>query len=145
MSDFEPKPRATLWLFIILVLVVFAGTVMYFNRNNPDLAKEEQAFSIQPTTTRPTRVYVVSYGLGVFSPTNIRIHVGDSVKFENDSDKPVHLVSDSINNVPDLADFDSINNIQPKDVFSYTFDRSGIFGYHNITNPSEEGTVIVRP
>ncbi|MDO8676526.1 MAG: hypothetical protein Q7K16_02650 [Candidatus Azambacteria bacterium] len=144
MTDSDFKPKGAMWLFIILALMGFAAAVMYFSRNNPMLANNSQAVSGYQANARQPRTYTVFYGLGVFSPTNIRIHVGDSVRFQNDGNVPMRVVSDSTNNIPDLAGFDSVGEIPPKSVFTFTFGQAGIFGYHNVKNPSEEGTVIVR-
>src|SRR3989338_6965133 len=131
MTDPNFKPKGAMWLFIILVLSGFAWAVLYFGRNNPLLANNGQAVSSRQTNARQQRTYTVFYGLGVFSPTNIRIHVGDSVRFQNDSDSAMHVISDSTNDALDLAGFDSVGEIPPDSVFAYTFSQSGIFGYHN--------------
>ncbi len=145
MESDESKPNGAIWLFIVLVLIGFAAATMYFGRDNKDLAAAVQPSVNRPASTRQPRLYTVYYGLGVFSPTNIRIHVGDSVKFQNDSNMPIRIVSDRVSGVPELAGFDSVNDIPPKDSYTFTFTESGIFGYHNGKNPSDEGTVIVRP
>ena len=145
MINPDLKPKGALWLFIILVLMGFAWSVLYFGRKNPELTNNGQVFSGRLANARQPRTYTVFYGLGVFSPTNIRIHVGDSVRFQNDSNASMHVVSDSTNSALDLAGFDSIGEVPPKSVFTYTFSQAGIFGYHNAKNPNEEGTVIVRP
>jgi hypothetical protein len=145
MGSEELKPSGTIWLFIILVLVSFAAAAMYFERGNKDLSGTIRPSINRPTPTRQPRLYTVYYSLGVFSPTNIRIHVGDSVRFQNDGNLPIHIVSDRSGGVPELAGFDSINDIPPKGSFTFTFIKSGTFGYHNGKNPNEEGTVIVRP
>jgi plastocyanin len=141
----EQKQTGVIWLLVILVLAGFAVAVMRFGRGNQELAAANQSSAVRPIPTRQVRVYTVYYGLGVFSPTNIRIHVGDSVKFQNDSGSPIRVVSDSTDGRPDLAGFDSVGDIPPKSAFTYTFSRTGIFGYHNAKNLTEEGTVIVRP
>ncbi len=145
MESDESKPSSILWLFIILILAGFAAVTMYFGKSNEDLAAVVQPSVSRPTPARQPRLYTVYYGLGVFSPTNIRIHVGDSVKFQNDSNVPIRIVSDRSGSVPELSGLDSVNDIPSKDSFTFTFTESGTFGYHNGRNPSEEGTVIVRP
>ena len=144
MTEKDFKPSGAIWLFIILVLAVFAGSIIYFKRNNPAPVISNQALSSYPANIRQPRTYTVFYGLGVFSPTNLRIHVGDSVRFQNDSNNPMHVISDSNNGVIDLAGFDSASDVPPKSVFIYTFSQTGIFDYHNVHNDAEEGTVIVR-
>ena len=145
MSDSNFQPKGVLWLFIILVLVIFTAAVMYFSRKSPELANNGQVLSGRLTNARQPRTYTIFYGLGVFSPTNIRIHVGDSVRFQNDSNAPMRIISDSTNGIPDLVGFDSVGEIPLGSIFTYTFSQDGIFGYHNARNPAEEGTVIVRP
>jgi plastocyanin len=141
----EQKWTGLLWLLIILVLIGFAAATMYFGRDNKDLAAAVQPSVNRLTPTRQPRLYTVYYGLGVFSPTNIRIHVGDSVKFQNDSDTPIRIVSDRSGGVPELSGFDSVNDIPSKDSFTFAFTEAGTFRYHNGKNPNDEGTVIVRP
>ena len=145
MESNESKPNGTIWLFIILVLIGFAAAAMYFERGSQGLVANIESPASHPTPARQARIYTVFYGLGVFSPTNIRIHVGDSVKFQNDSDFSIRVVSDRVNGVPELAGFDSVGDVPSKSAFTFTFSEAGIFGYHNAKNPSEEGTVIVRP
>ncbi len=137
--------RGTTWIFIILVLIVFAVAVTYFGRNNPELKITPNPNTAFVTPSRPARVYTVFYQLNIFSPTNLRIHVGDSVKFQNNGNEPIHVASDSVNGVPLLVGFDSVGDVQPNGAFTYTFTTAGIFGYHNADNPDETGTVIVRP
>lgn len=136
--------RVTIWLLIILVLIVFAAAVTYFSRNNPELKAGLNPIPT-PTPTRIARVYTIFYQLGIFSPTNLRIHVGDSVKFQNDGKESIHVISDSSGGTLDLPGFDSVGDIQPNGAFTYTFIEAGIFGYHNVKNTDETGTVIVRP
>ncbi|MEK7151535.1 MAG: hypothetical protein AAB784_02395 [Patescibacteria group bacterium] len=144
MATSESQPRGTIWFIIVLALLVFALSIMYFGNKNHILVDDDRIFP-RPTVSRQPRVYTVFYGLGVFSPTNIRIHVGDSVRFQNDSKSLIRIVSDITNGIPDLAGFDSVGNIPPDGIFTYTFNSVGIFGYHNALKPLEEGTLIVKP
>lgn len=140
----DKSPKAFLWLLIILVLIGFAVAATYLGRESRELAKTLPAVNGN-SSPKQARVYTVYYDFGVFSPTNIRVHVGDSVKFQNDSKNPVRIYSDVINGTPTLPGFDSSGDVPPGSAFSFTFTKEGIFGYYNVKNPSEEGTVIVRP
>jgi plastocyanin len=139
------RDRGTTWIFIILVLIVFAVAVTYFSRNNPDLKAVPEQSAVIVTPSRVPRMYTVYYQLNIFSPTNLRIHAGDSVRFQNNGNQPIRVVSDSVRGVPLLAGFDSIGDIQPNGAFTYTFAGAGIFGYHNARNIEETGSVIVKP
>lgn len=143
MASEELQPEGRLWLLVILVLLVFGGALVYFTRQNPEITDyNAQARLSQPAESRPARVYTVYYNAGVFSPTNLRIHKGDSVKFQNDGDQPVHIVADDL---ADLVGLDSIGDVPPRSSFAYTFTKTGTFGYNNSRNKAERGTVIVRP
>ena len=144
-EDSELEPEGRLWLLVILVLLIFAASLIYFSRNNLEWANLNQVKISNPNSSRSARLYTIFYNSGVFSPTNIRIHVGDSVKFQNDNDQPIHIQSDETNGIADLIGFDSVGDIPSMGSFTYTFTIAGIFGYHNKYNKNERGTVIVRP
>lgn len=142
----DVEPKVGLWLLIILVLLVFAFALIYFSRGNGQLAEYDQALiNNRPPAARQPRTYTVFYNTGVFSPTNLRVHVGDTVRFQNDGNKPTRVVSDENNGVPELPGFDSLNIIQPNGSFSFTFTKAGTFGYHDALDKGTRGTVIVRP
>lgn len=132
------------WLIIALLLLGLALAVTYFGKGSSQPATDNSVLSSR-VNVRPAREYVVFYKAGVFGPTNIRIHVGDSVRFENDSVAGIRIVSDGVSGKLDLPGFDSKTNIQANDGFTFKFPKVGIFGYHNMNNPDEGGSVIVRP
>jgi len=142
MEEKDYKPEGKLWFLVIFMALIFAGALLYFGKNQ-DLTNNLSVIN-GAGNSRQARVYTVYYNIGVFSPTNIRIHVGDSVKFQNDSPDDLHVVSDYTGDIPDIAGFDSIGGIPSGSVFAYTFTKAGSFGYHNDLNKTERGMVIVR-
>ena len=154
MTDFEPqlvvrkqKKLPTIdgpglfWMLIILTLILFGLAVIM-------LGGSENLSTDFPTPTEPvsteiksSRIYTVSYKSGVFSPTNLRIHAGDTVRFKNESIFPIRVVSG-----PDssLVGLDSVGDVPQGSYFSFTFAAKGIFDYHNYKNSKEIGTIIVR-
>jgi plastocyanin len=140
-EDYQPNGK--IWFLVILVSMIFAGSLYYFGKIEG--IDSYQAVVTNGANTRQARIYTVYYNVGVFSPTNIRIHAGDSVKFQNDSSEYLHVTSDVNNGILDLIGFDSIGNIPPKGIFAFTFTEAGSFGYHNELNKTERGMVIVRP
>ncbi len=144
MHPDEDHPKVGLWLMIIIVLAVLAVAVLYFGDKNSAFKNAElNPANIQ--STRPERLYNVDYLSGVFSPTNLRIHTGDSVRFQNKSSNVIHLAADASDGATELIGFNSLTDIQPDGVFAFTFTKVGIFGYSNDLNQSEKGTIIVRP
>lgn len=137
----EESNQHYLWFLIIIILFLFAGTVFIFNKNKPanSLAnlKEEKI-------NYGSKVYTVFYTKEVFSPTNLQINVGDTVRFKNDSLFSVRIVSDPHPLHNDLPGFDSVSEIPSQGIFSFTFTKRGIFGYHNEKKPDQAGTIIVK-
>ena len=145
MPEENLQPKGTILLMIILCLLLFAFSIVYFGGRNGDSGSITTSPTVTSTLGRQPRVYSVLYGLWIFSPTNIRIHVGDSVKFQNDSRGSLLIVSDSTKDIADWIDFNNSRELSPGEYFTYTFNSQGIFGYYNKNKPLEEGTVIVRP
>ncbi len=79
------------WLLIALVLLSLAVAVSYFHGQG----SVSPVISVSKSPRQPLE-YSVFYRAGVFGPTNIRIHVGDSVRFENDSFAPIRIISDKV-------------------------------------------------
>ncbi|MEX2090685.1 MAG: hypothetical protein WD989_00955 [Candidatus Paceibacterota bacterium] len=128
-----------IWLLIVVFLVSLGlavsllGKQQNLNGTNPVLSDEPI-----PTITAQPRIYTVSYKNGVFSPTNLRIHAGDTVRFKNEALFAIRILSDS------YLGFDSVGDIPQGSFFSFTFAAKGIFDYHNNSNAEEKGTIIVR-
>ena len=127
------------WFLIILTLTLLVFAVSIFRQPVISGAPGNNGSSagLIPDVRQP-RVYTVSYKNGVFSPTNLRIHAGDTVRFKNESIFAIRIVGD------DLAGFDSIGDVPQGSFFAFTFAAKGIFGYHNEKSPNESATIIVR-
>jgi len=133
------------WVLIIILLILFGISVSVFSKKSPAPALPGNTDPAPSAEARMPRIYNVSYRAGVFSPTNLRIHVGDTVRFKNEGFYPIRVTSDS--STPDRKDlpgFDSIGDIPQNSYFSFTFSATGIFGYHNERDTGEAGTIIVR-
>lgn len=135
------KGPGLFWMLIILVLVLFglAVSILGEYRNyGVDLPTPSKTI---PAEIKPSRIYTVSYKSGVFSPTNLRIHAGDTVRFKNETIFPMRIISG-----PDssLVGFDSVGDIPQGSYFTFTFAAKGIFDYHNDRNNKEIGSIIVR-
>lgn len=127
------------WLLIVLVLALLAFAVSMFRQPAVSDTSGNIGSSLEPTPeARQPRVYTVSYRNGVFSPTNLRVHAGDTVRFKNEGIFSIRIVGD------DLVGFDSVGDMPQGSFFTFTFAARGIFSYHNYRNPDESGTIIVR-
>ncbi len=126
------------WLLVLILLGLLAIAVMIFDKHadtGPVATKTPQE---SPTPSMAARVYTVSYDAGVFSPTNLRIHAGDTVRFKNESIFPIRVVSE------DIVGFDSVGDVPQGSYFAFTFAARGTFGYYNKHNKDQAGSIIVR-
>lgn len=132
---------AVFWVLIIVLLLALAGAISILG-DAKDLSSRIP--TPIPEEIRQPRFYIVSYKSGVFSPTNLRIHAGDTVRFKNESFFSIRVISDFNPISKQVPLFDSVGDIPQGSYFSYTFSEKGIFGYHNEKKPEELGTIIVR-
>lgn len=126
------------WLLVIFLLILLALSVIIFGKPQEPLVGTDPTPSVSSSPSAQPRIYTISYDAGVFSPTNLRIHAGDTVRIKNESIFPIHVSSE------DLVGFDSIGDVPQGSYFSFTFAAKGTFSYHNNRNPEQAGTIIVR-
>jgi plastocyanin len=137
----QPHGRPHLWPAILLVLVLMGFAVAFLGTR----PIADPALSPTPTTVanRESRVYTITYRFGVFSPTNLRIHAGDTVRWKNDSPLPMKVIA-QLQPGETIPSFDSVGSIQPGSYFSYTFAQVAVYGYYNPSDANESGVIIVR-
>ena len=140
VSNHSRNP-AVFWVLIIVMLLLLAGSIQILG-DSRNLSSNIPTMT--PEIIRESRFYTVSYKSGVFSPTNLRIHAGDTVRFKNESFFGIRIVSDPHPTHNQLLGLDSVGDIPQGSYFAYTFSEKGIFGYHNEKKPEEAGTIIVR-
>lgn len=144
ISHPEPsnKGRPYIWVAILLVLVLMVVAVAFLGPRAEEV-NPSPTVTVTSTPEREARIYVVSYRFGVFSPTNLRIHAGDTVRFRNDSPLPIRVTA-QLQPGQRVPEFDSVGPIQADSYFSYTFPTVGIYGYINASDKTEAGVIIVR-
>ena len=102
---------------------------------------------------------VLSFDGASYNPSSVEISVGDTVRFENNSDSrimwpasavhPTHTVypDSSIGKcgTEDAEDtFDACGTLDPGESYSFTFDWVGQWGYHDHLRPSTNGKITVN-
>ncbi|MBI2626843.1 MAG: hypothetical protein HYW77_01220 [Parcubacteria group bacterium] len=129
-----------LWFLIAILLLVFAGAIFLF-QNGESIGVSDPF----PTSTiKLGRTYTVYYNNGVFSPTILQVKVNDTIRFKNESDKLIYIISDSHPDHNLFAELDSKGSIKKGDSWVFVFNKKGIWGYHNEKSPEEGGTIIVK-
>lgn len=119
--------------------------------NVPSL--EETTQEKQPKTTQEIQSKnIVNYTTAGFFPATLTIEKGSSVTFHNDSQEslwvasafhPTHTVYPTTGGCLGST-FDSCKNISGGESWSFQFDITGEWKYHNHLNPGKFGTIIVK-
>ncbi|MDE1924727.1 MAG: hypothetical protein KGH79_00920 [Patescibacteria group bacterium] len=160
------KTSTIVWIVIVLIIIV--GGVWWYSSssNNAPAAGQAQdntqaaaAGNTQanaPANSAPMSA-TVTYTAQGFSPSTVTIASGGTVRFVNQSGGAMYIAS---NPHPTHEGYDGTTRSEhcaagytgpaPFDqcttgnTFSFTFTKTGTFGYHNHTDPSIMGTVIVQ-
>lgn len=133
--------RRTL-IFLVLVIILIGGGFYVFSRNttNSIIPPTKVGVGGGPQSTQ-NRVIIQSNG---FSPMSITIKSGDAVTWVN-NDTTTHTVNS--NPHPIHTDYPALNvvgEILPGLNKSFTFPKSGTYGYHDHYHPENRGTIIVQ-
>lgn len=92
---------------------------------------------------QPEPASVITYSDDGFSPSEIKVKVGEAVGFKNNSSGGVQ-----VNSVPHPVhtSFPELNIgvVASGETKSVTFTKSGTYKYHNHLNPGQGGTIVVE-
>ena len=144
-----------IYLLIIAALVIGAY-LLFFSNVNQENMPQQNLTDIKPMEN--TTTHEVIFTDSGYSPSELTIKAGDTVVFKNNSTQgmwtasaihPSHMVYGGTSlqeHCPDLEnnDFDQCKSAQPGELWSFTFSKTGAFGYHNHVNISHLGKIIVQ-
>jgi plastocyanin len=88
-----------------------------------------------------TQVLVTATG---FQPQSVTVNVGETVTWTNQTSGNVRVASDPHPQHTGLVGFDDLSGASQGDFYSYTFEKTGTFSYHDHNNPTMNGTVVVQ-
>lgn len=158
---------------IVVILLVIGGYFAFSHTAaapTPDMASTTQDLGVATTTTDSVATStgatvspdttVITYTNAGFSPKNVSIKVGDTVRFVNNSshgmwvasgEHPTHTDYDGTdthehctNGADNNGGFDECTAVNPGSVYSFTFPKAGTFEFHNHVQASDTGTVTVK-
>jgi plastocyanin len=87
---------------------------------------------------------VVRHETGVFTPRRVTILAGERLTFENASYVPIWPASNIHPSHQVYPGFDALGPVEPGATWSYTFDRPGVWRYHNHLAPDQGGVIVVE-
>ncbi len=102
------------------------------------------AATIASTTSANSSNLTVTFNGKSFSPTSLTIKKGQTVKFVNNGSEKMWVAS---NPFPSSADYPAFNEKSGADVgssWSFTFDKTGVWFYHNHYHPAQGAKIVVN-
>lgn len=128
-------------IIIISVVILIVGVLgfLIFSKMNPQRSSESA-----PPTVQVTSENSVKYTDSGFSPKELKISVGSTVTFINDSRSALWVASNPHPIHTDYFGFDSRKSIDTGDTYQFTFNKTGTFGFHNHLLPETSGVIIVE-
>ncbi len=99
--------------------------------------------STTPTPVIKNGVYVINYTTSGFSPNQLEIAVGKSVRWTNNSDKAMRIFSNDTGSTV-FTTLNSSKTVGKGGVYEFTFLYKGAWGYHNQNNSGDTGLIIVK-
>lgn len=98
----------------------------------------------QSTSSSQQAAAQVTYDGTSFSPSTIEIKKGDTVTWTNSADDQMWVASDPHPIHTGYGGFDALAGTAKGGRYSFTFEKTGTFGYHNHLNSAVKGTVVVK-
>jgi len=137
-----------------IVALIIAGTVLFLDSdsvsNQPVLEDStEISQTVEPSSLDPQgeSSAVIAYDNNGYSPKNITIKKGQTVKFTTASDIPNWVASNPHPSHVDYPEFDTgviLDTLPaPGDETEFTFTKVGTWGFHNHNQQSDTGSVTV--
>lgn len=128
---------------VIIIIVVLGGYFLFSG-----------SYQSAPSATQSPVVEekLITYTDSGYSPSAITIKKGEAIAFKNQSSRsmwtasavhPTHLGYPTSGGCIGST-FDACQGIQPGNSWSFTFDITGTWKYHNHLNPTDTGTIVVE-
>lgn len=149
--------KETIWA-ALAVIVIGGGLAVALNRpaEQPRQTAEPPTTTTQPSANKEpqippeteVQITTIKYGDNGFEPKEITVKPGTKVSFINNTQIPMYVASDPHPHHDDYPEFDAgvvlQRHPQPGEDFSFTFDKSGTWAFHNHAMPEHTGTVKVE-
>ncbi len=136
-------------IVVIVVLIIVAGGLLawYFMQDEEvtstnTVTNTNSNATLNTAGEKPAKnvVWIID---GSFNPSVVTINTGDTVTWVNKDEISRQVASDPYPSNSALPNLES-EPLEINDEYSYTFDETGTWFYHDNLNPINKGTVIVE-
>lgn len=139
-------------LLVLVVAVAVSGCASYSN-SAPNDSTEAPSNSTDTADNPNATTHTVTYTGSGFQPATITVKEGDTVRWVAESGSmwvasdqhPKHTEYDGTSRSQHCSsNADAFDQCQRGQSFSFTFDKTGSWSYHNHFNQVQTGTVVVE-
>lgn len=99
--------------------------------------------SSENNSTSPAAI-TITYNGTSYSPSSVTVKAGTTVTFVNAGSKPFWPASDPHPTHTRYGTFDAKRGVAAGESYSFTFDQTGTWGFHDHLNASAKGTIVVE-
>lgn len=114
------------------------------NQDNDGFPKVETVNGVKVSSNETNSKSIVTYTDTGFNPSSLEIKVGQTVRFMNQSSHGMWVGSGPHPTHTAYPEFDAKKNIPNGEVYEFTFDKIGEWGYHNHKKENATGKIIVK-
>lgn len=138
---YSKKQRGLFLVAALSALLVIAIVIALVTQNNTQ--QKTPTTSTEQVSNLPEAL--VSITAEGFMPQTITVKKGQSVIWTNNDGAPHQVSTDPHPTEDGLAGFAAPAPVQPNESYSFTFEESGTYTYHDHLNPEKFlGTVVVE-
>jgi plastocyanin len=126
-------------ILTVLIILAVAGLTLLVLASDK---KQDQ--NTTSTQQNATDVAVIEIAADGFNPQTLQVKKNTTVVWRNIDEKLHQIAADPFKTHESNPELVAPEALEPNDSYSFTFEKTGSFGYHDNLNPdSLKGTVIV--
>ncbi len=149
MSNTITEKKNTAWVIVAVAVILIIGAVILFKS---PAAPATETKNVPIATPAPKKTATIFYSSEGFFPSSTIVKKGDTVVFENGSDKPFWPASaphPAHTGYPEKGScggsaFDACSAAESGGTWTFSPNKAGEWKYHNHLNPNLKGVLIVE-
>ncbi len=128
----HPKPRKLMLALIILLFII--GLVLILSSNHK---KTSPSTNLAKSTS--AIINITSFG---FSPSDINVPTNTIVTWTNKDTKPHEVAADPFPKDDSIPNFNSYVVLHTNETYTFKFEKSGTYKYHDQLNPFKFNGIV---
>ncbi|HBB37440.1 MAG: Plastocyanin [Candidatus Moranbacteria bacterium GW2011_GWC1_45_18] len=149
----ESSSNTNYWIIVIVALIMIIGIIWYAGaKKKVDLneapssipSQNSQSTSQSTSEVQKQTEAVIEYTDSGFSPQSVTVKISDTVAFTNNSSGEMWVASAPHPVHTDYPELDAKRAYTKGETYSFTFEKTGTWKFHNHLNPTKFGSVTVQ-